>query len=210
MKKTKIGIMGGTFNPIHNGHIALAKAAYEFCSLDEVWFMPSGVSYLKEQDEIVSGAHRLEMTRLAILNERNFYCSDFEVLRSGNTYTAETLKELHKMHKEYEFYFILGADSLFGLSKWKEPEVISKLCTLVSVVRNDVDNEELSAQKALLEEQFKAKVVLVPFDKVDISSSDIREKLLRGQSVENLLPKDVLRYIREHNLYQEELADGRA
>lgn len=202
MKKTRIGIMGGTFNPIHNGHIALAKAAYEFCSLDEVWFMPSGVSYLKDQKEVVRGEHRLEMTRLAVLNEHNFYCSDFEVLRSGNTYTAETLKELHNMYEDYEFYFILGADSLFGLPKWKEPETISKLCKLVTVIRDDVDKEELSAQKALLEEQFKARVVLVPFDKVDISSSDIRRKLLRGQSVEGLLPENVMLYIREHNLYQ--------
>ena len=96
----KIGIMGGTFNPIHNGHVALAQAAYEFCQLDEVWFMPSGCSYMKSKDNVVAGEERLEMTRLAIEGISYFKCSDLEVKRAGNTYTAETLEILNELYPE--------------------------------------------------------------------------------------------------------------
>lgn len=203
MKRRKIGIMGGTFNPIHNGHVALAQAAYDYCDLDEVWFMPSGVSYLKEQDNVVSGAHRLEMTRLAIEGCPYFGCSDMEVYRKGNTYTADTLRLLHEKYPEDEFYFIMGADSLFGLPGWREPEAIAGLCTLVAVVRDDVDAQELQAQQLLLERALDARIILVPFCKVDISSSVIREKLQNGESVDGMVPIKVLEYIRHHDLYKE-------
>lgn len=204
MKKRKIGIMGGTFNPIHNGHIALAQAAYDYCCLDEVWFMPSGVSYLKSNDKIASGAERFEMTCLAVEDIPYFCCSDIEISREGNTYTVDTLRFLKKMYPEDEFYFILGADSLFGLLKWREPRGITGLCSLVSVVRDDVNAQELQEQKRLLEEEFDASVILVPFDKMDISSSTIRERLLQGKSVKELIPEKVFDYIKQHELYGEE------
>ena len=203
MKKRKIGIMGGTFNPIHNGHIALAQAAYEFCQLDEVWFMPSGVSYLKKNDKIASGKERFEMTSLAVEDAAHFSCSDLEIRRSGNTYTVDSLRFLKKMYPEDVFFFIMGADSLFGLLKWREPRAIAELCTLVSVVRDDVDMQDLIAQKQVLEESFGAKVILVPFEKNEVSSSLIREKIRCGESVEELLPDKVLKYIKEHELYEE-------
>lgn len=205
MKRRKIGIMGGTFNPIHNGHIALAQAAYDFCCLDEVWFMPSGVSYLKIHDNVVSGVHRLAMTELAIDGCSYFKCSDMEVFRKGNTYTADTLRLLHDMYPADDFYFIMGADSLFGLPGWKEPEVIAGLCTLVAVSRDDMDVQQLQAQKTLLEHTLDARVILVPFNKIDISSSVIREKLQKGESVESMVPIKVLEYIGQHDLYKETL-----
>lgn len=203
MRRRKIGIMGGTFNPIHNGHIALAQAAYDYCCLDEVWFMPSGIPYLKEQDNVVSGAHRMEMTRLAIEGCPYFGYSNMEVCRKGNTYTADTLRLLHEMHPEDDFYFIMGADSLFGLPGWREPEVIAGLCTLVAVVRDDVDAQELQSQQLLLERTLDARIILVPFCKVDISSSVIREKLQNGESVDDMVPIKVLDYIYQHGLYKE-------
>lgn len=204
MKKRKIGIMGGTFNPIHNGHIALAQAAYDYCCLDEVWFMPSGVSYLKSNDKIASGSERFEMTCLAVEDIPYFCCSDIEISREGNTYTVDTLRFLKKMYPEDEFYFILGADSLFGLLKWREPRGIIGICTFVSVVRDDVNAQKLQEQKRLLEEEFDASVILVPFDKMDISSSAIRERLLQGKSVKELIPEKVFDYIKQHELYGEE------
>ena len=203
MKRHKIGIMGGTFNPIHNGHIALAQAAYDFCGLDEVWFMPSGVSYLKEQKNIVSGQHRLEMTKLAVQGVPYCVSSEMEVCREGYTYTVDTLRLLHEMYPDNDFYFIMGADSLFGLPKWREPEKIADLCTLVAVARDDVDAQELQAQQLLIERTLDAHVVLVPFRKVPISSSNIREKLQKGECVADMVPAEVLRYIEQHKLYKE-------
>ncbi len=205
----KIGIMGGTFNPIHNGHIALAQAAFDYCGLDEVWFMPSGVSYLKQNDKVAPGEVRLEMTKLAIEGLVGFECSDLEVKREGNTYTADTLGILNQMYPDYEFYFIMGADSLFGLPKWKEPEKIAALCTLAAVVRDDVDQQALQSQEKLLERTLDAHIILIPFHKVDISSSKIREMLAKGEDVEEMVPTKVLSYIRQNQLYKEELACGR-
>ena len=202
MKRRKIGIMGGTFNPIHNGHVALAQAAYNFCVLDEVWFMPSGVSYLKEQNEIVSGHHRLEMTRLAVQGVPYFGVSDMEIRREGYTYTVDTLCLLREMHPDDDFYFIMGADSLFGFPKWRESETIASLCTLVAVVRDDVDTQKLQSQQQLVERTLSAHVILVPFRKVDISSSDIREKIKNGENVADIMPVGVLQYIEQHELYK--------
>ena len=199
----KIGIMGGTFNPIHNGHIALAQAAFDYCGLDEVWFMPSGVSYLKKNDKIAASEDRMEMTRLAIEGLPCFRCSNLEVSREGNTYTADTLEILNEMYPECEFYFIMGADSLFGLSSWKEPEKIAALCTLVAVVRDSVNIQELQSQQKLLERTLNARIVLVPFHKMNISSSIIREKILNGENVDDMVPVNVLSYIRQNQLYKE-------
>ncbi len=204
MKKKKIGIMGGTFNPIHNGHIALAKAAYEYCNLDEVWFMPSGISYQKNRSEIVSGEHRLKMTGLAIEEYPYFSCSDVEVRREGNTYTADTLRLLCDRYPEYAFFFIMGADSFLGLPHWQRPDEIAKLCTLTAVVRDDVDVTELKNQAEYVRKTLNAQVVLVPFKKVDISSSDIRNKLQNHDSVIGLLPDKVATYIRQNKLYSKE------
>jgi nicotinate-nucleotide adenylyltransferase len=204
----KIGIMGGTFNPIHNGHISLAKAAYEYCKLDEVWFMPSGCSYMKNKNDIASGEDRLEMTRLAIKGIPYFKCSDLEVKRSGNTYTAETLEILNGMYPEYKFYFILGADSLFGLPKWKQPEKIAALCTLATVIRDDVNLQELEVQKQYLENTFHANIILLPFNKIDISSSLVREKLEKGEDVDGIIPEKVMLYIEEKHLYKKENVNG--
>lgn len=201
MKNKKIGIMGGTFNPIHYGHIALAKAAYEYCELDEVWFMPSGISYQKQQQHVVSGTHRLQMTRLAIQDYPYFRCSDLEVSRQGYTYTADTLRQLSDEYPQYEFYFIMGADTLFGLPKWQKPEVIAALCTMIAVVRDDVDTIELQSQQKYLEKTLDAHIILVPFKKVDISSSGIRDMLKRHDSVAEMLPEQVLEYIRCNRLY---------
>lgn len=204
----KIGIMGGTFNPIHNGHIALAKAAMDHCGLHEVWFMPSGYSYFKNRAEIVTGEDRINMTRLAIDGYPFFKYSDLEVKREGNTYTVDTLEELNKLYPADEFYFIMGADSLLALTKWKDPDRIAMLCTLVAVVRDDVNMQELESGQKYLEKTLNARIILVPFKKVNISSSTIRKKLSNEETVEEMLPPKVLAYIYENQLYEGTYTNG--
>lgn len=201
MKRYKIGIMGGTFNPIHNGHILLAQAAYEYCSLDKVLFMPSGVSYLKEQSEILTAQDRMNMTLLAVEAFEQFDCSDLEVKREGNTYTVDTLRELNTLYPDNDFYFIMGADSFMALDTWKEPEEIAKLCTIVTVIRDDVDHSELEIRKEELQNKWGASIVLMPFAKTDISSSQIRRNVRQGLDVAGLMPSKVEAYIRQRNLY---------
>lgn len=132
-----IGIMGGTFNPIHIGHIEIAKAAYRQYYLDEVWFMPNHIPAYKSEDMIVSGADRLAMVELAIQDISYFKASDFELKREGNTYTAETMERLNRKYPEETFYFIMGADSLFYFDKWKNAEIILQYATLLAAPRDE-------------------------------------------------------------------------
>ena len=125
---TKIGIMGGTFNPIHNGHIALANAAYKEFSLDKILFMPSGKSYMKQH--VLDDAKRVIMVQKAIEAIPYFELSTLEVERSGNTYTSETLQQLTQQNPEVHYYFIMGADSLFHIETWKNPDIIFSLSTI--------------------------------------------------------------------------------
>ena len=138
----KIGIMGGTFNPIHNGHIALAQKAYEDLKLDKVLFMPSGTSYLKQN--VLSAKHRVEMVRRAILPYSYFELSLIEVNRAGNTYTYETLQQLKCENPNIEYYFIIGADSLFNIDGWKCPERLLKTCTILAAYRDGKTNTSIA------------------------------------------------------------------
>lgn len=203
MKVKKIGIMGGTFNPIHNGHIALAKKALFGCSLDEVWFIPSGISYQKINDNVIPGHHRLEMVRIAIAEEKEFLVSDIELKREGNTYTVDTMISLTETYPEYEFYFIMGADSLYGFPKWKNPRKISELCKLIVVIRDRINLKELKEYAEELEKRFNTEIFVIPFEKMDISSRYIRSCIKEKISVNDFMPKKVMDYISENKLYIE-------
>ena len=129
----KIGIMGGTFNPIHNGHIIIAQKAYALVPLDKVLFMPSGTSYMKKN--VLETSKRIAMVDLAISSYPNFALSTLETDRTGNTYTSETLEILTKLEPDSQYYFIIGADSLFQIESWRKPEKIFALSTLICAVR---------------------------------------------------------------------------
>ena len=118
---SKIGILGGTFNPIHNGHLLLAEQARCFYGLDQVLFIPSGCSYMKRQEEILPGEIRFQMVQLAIADNPYFCVSDMEIVREGNSYTCETITRLHAQYPEDELYYIVGADTLFQMEFWKNP-----------------------------------------------------------------------------------------
>lgn len=198
----KTGIMGGTFNPIHLGHLLLAEQAREFTGLDEVMFMPSGNSYMKDSSEIASGEHRLAMTELAIEDNPFFSLSTLEMERGGATYTCDTLRILHQKHPRTQFYFILGADNLFSIENWKDPEIILGSCHLIVTARGDSKEADIEKQASHLEQKYHTQVILLPERKIDISSSEIRERLSKGKSVRYMVPDKVLTYIKEHQLYR--------
>ena len=203
IQKSKVGIMGGTFNPVHNGHLLLAEQAREYCNLDEILFMPSGNSYMKEQGEIPDGDTRISMTALAIEDNPYFALSTIEVERKGPTYTCETLAELKKLHPETEYYFIVGADNLFSIETWWKPEEILAGCTLIVAARGDKEESAIINKAAELKEKYKARILLLPERRFDVSSTEIREKIKRGESVRYLLPDKVITYIEKNRLYKE-------
>lgn len=202
IQKKRIGIMGGTFNPIHNGHLFLAEQAKEYCSLDEVLFMPSGNSYMKESDEILDGQIRISMTALAIEDNPDFSLSSIETERKGATYTYDTLEELKQKHPETQYYFIVGADNLFSMEKWWKIEEILTSCILVAAARGKKSEKEIARKAAELTEKYHAQIIILPEKRFDISSTEIRERLGRGASVKYMIPDKVLTYIEKNQLYK--------
>lgn len=198
----KIGILGGTFNPIHNGHILLGQVALKQLNLDEIWFMPSGQTNLKRNLYILSKEHRRNLILLSIEEYPNFYLSELELNRAGTTYTYETLMELKKLYPQDLFYFILGADCLFSIEKWKEPSKIMSQAILVSAIRGDSNINELSAQAKYLINKYGASIELLKFDKINISSTEIRTKIFNNEPLSGMVPEKVADYIYEHHLFK--------
>lgn len=199
----KIGIMGGTFNPIHNGHLTLAATAKAAASLDEVWFMPSGLPAHKENNELLPAKERLAMVQLAIAEKEGFVASSFEIDRPGFTYTADTMVALKEEYPEHEFFFIIGGDSLMKFHHWVKPEVISAHTTLLAAGRDNFTSEELLHQSLELKQLFGTKVILLDMPAIDISSKQIRNFCRQKQydAIKKYLPETVLKFIAEHKLY---------
>ena len=197
----RIGIMGGTFNPIHNGHLAIADKAREQFALDEILFMPCGEPYMKAAQKVEAARIRAEMTALAIQEEPYFILSMIEIEHSGNTYTYETLERLKQENPNTEYYFILGADSLFQITKWAKPERIFANCRLLAAVRDDKTVADMETQIGRLKEEYQAVIFLLKIDCMDISSSQIRRKVADGISIEADVPAAVRAYIEEKGLY---------
>lgn len=200
-----IGIMGGTFDPIHNGHLLIGRQAYEEYGLDKVWFMPSGKPPHKTDHRIADAKDRCEMVRLAIEKYPFFELSDFEIRRAGNTYTAETLHLLHEVYPEHRFFFIIGADSLYQLERWYHPEEVTAQTILLVAGREYEDAVcTMEEQAAHLKEKYHADIRFLHCEEVDISSGELREMEARGKRIYKYVPEPVERYIRAHGLYQEQ------
>ncbi len=203
MKKRKVGIMGGTFDPIHVGHLILGESAYEQFGLEEVLFMPSGnPPHKKNREGRATLQERIEMVRLAIEGNLHFTLSLEEAHENGYTYTKETLTRLTREHPDTEYYFIMGADSLLSFEKWREPEEISKLASLVVAVRDGIDDTELDCKIAQVKEHFAADIYKLTTPNMDVSSKMLRRRIAGGQTVRYYLPDTVLQYIRKKQLYQ--------
>lgn len=195
--------MGGTFNPIHMGHLLLAEWVKNEAGLEEIWLVPNGVSYMKESQEVAPAEDRLRMTELAIKRNRSFKCLDLEVKRGGYTYSYETLEELTRAYPGDTFYFILGADCLFTLETWKYPERIFQCCKLIAAVRDDVSLETMTEKKEELEQRYGGEILLLPFVRMSLSSTKIRERIRQGKSVRYMVPDSVLTYIEGKRLYKQ-------
>ena len=198
----KIGILGGTFNPIHVGHLLLAQNALEYCGLDEVLIMPSGCSYFKNPMEVAPTADRVNMTALAIEDNDRFELSRIEADREGNSYTFETLDILCEQNPDTRYYYIIGADTLFSMETWKKPDAIFNKCTVVCARRNNLTENELEDKAGYLREHFKADVILMDIDEIPISSTFIRKQISQGKSCRYYLDDKVIKYIKEHELYK--------
>lgn len=197
--KRKIGIMGGTFNPIHIGHLILAQKAYEEYGLDEIIFITSGDPPHKQVSHI-SATMRGEMTRLAVEDNPIFHYSDMEIKREGYSYTYLTLLELREIHADAELYFLLGADSLFYLEKWKRPDIIMQNAVILAANRN-TNNEQLYNKIDELKRDYDADIRIIDMPNIDVSSSFIRHMVNIGRSVKYYVPDSVIDYIKENNLY---------
>ena len=210
-----VGIMGGTFNPIHIGHLKIAQAAYEQYHLDEVWFMPNHIPGYKSKSGLLDGATRLQMVDLAIHNYPYFKSSDFELMRTGNTYTAETMQLLSKDYPDIQFYFIIGEDSLNYFDKWWKPEVILSHAKILSAPRDNSSKQSMNKRIQELHEMFGDNH-FYPIDcpQIDCSSSEIRRQLealnydelsakqLTRISNQLYLVPEVLQYIITKQLYK--------
>ena len=206
---SRIGIMGGTFNPIHKGHIQIAQGAYEQYHLDAVWFMPNHIPAYKATDELVSEIDRLAMVELAIREIPYFCSSDYELQREGNTYTWETLQGLKGEYPDNEFYFIMGADSLMYFDKWVHPERIVSMAHILVAARDHSSDEQLQAKIMQLEQLYScADFHILRCEEIDCSSSKLRQKLAAGNPdnlsgyIRSYLDPAVLRYIQDKRLYR--------
>ena len=198
----KLGIFGGTFNPVHNGHMRIAALAYEAFKLDRILMIPSGISYFKAGQYIPDGKVRYEMCRLAASGHGFIEVSDIEIKREGNSYTYETLRELKKSFGDADFYYILGADSLFELRTFKNPEEILKSCHLLVSARDDYDSKALRALVKSYEKDFDAVISVFNASNIDISSNMIRNMVKNGEDISDLVPPLVSEFINEKKLYR--------
>lgn len=199
--KRKIGILGGTFNPIHIGHLILAENAFHFCHLDEVLIMPTGCSYLKNQSEIASKTDRINMVSLAIGNNKHFSISTIETEREGNSYTAETLSQLKEQNPENDYFYIIGDDTLFSIETWYKPEIVFDLSTIVVAPRDCNCIDTINTKIEDLTQKYNAQIIVLNTPNIDISSHMLRDRIKNGASARYYIPDDVLSYIEKNKLY---------
>lgn len=201
-KSKKVGILGGTFNPIHTGHLILAEHAYSEFDLDEILFIPTGVSYFKDPKIVADKKIRLDMTSAAIENNSHFALSTIETDRPGNSYTYETLEILKNQNPNTEYYLIAGADTLFQIDSWKNPDIIMKNAILLVSVREGQSLDELKAQANKLIDKYSADIRILECPYIDISSTAIRKRIAEGKSVKYMVADSTLEYIEKNGLYK--------
>lgn len=195
----RIGVLGGSFDPPHTGHLALAKAAREHLQLDEVLFLPANQNPLKTRRSYANAKQRLAMVQRLVQGQPGLAVSDMEITRGGVSYTVDTIGEL-LMVQPADYWFLMGADALKALPQWKSPARLLRLCRLGVAVRPPVTESDVLAR---VPPDFRAKVDVVKMTPLDVSSTEIRARLAKGQNVSPWLAPEVLRYIGENGLYKE-------
>lgn len=203
MEKRRVGIMGGTFDPIHIGHLILGEAAYEQLSLDKVLFMPAGnPPHKQNRPGRASDAQRVEMVRRAISFNPHFELSLTEMNEEGYTYTYRTLEHLKEENPDTEYYFIIGADSLFDFHLWMKPQRICQACTVVVATRNHIANQDFDNRIKELTKRYKGNFLRLDTLNMDVSSGNIRQWIHEGKSVRYYLSDEVRSYIQKEKIYQ--------
>jgi len=196
-----IGVLGGTFDPIHLGHLIIAEEARGRLGLAEVLFVPTGEPWLKANNFISPAEHRVQMVRLAIADEPSFKLSTMEIERAGPSYTVDTITELKgQFGAGGKLFFILGWDNLMQLPQWHEPSGLVTMCRLVPVPRVGYPSPDFNSLEAAIP-GLSQSVVLLDTPQIEISSSEIRDRVARGLSIHHLVPEPVEKYIKQHKLY---------
>ena len=195
----RLGIMGGTFNPVHCGHICIADIARRELALDEVRFMPSGDPPHKSVG--VSGVQRLEMVRLAVSGHTGFTISDMEIRRRGHSYTCDTLREINEREPDADIYFILGDDMFMNIDTWRHPEEIMRRAALAVAPRPGEDGRRVMAMRDRLTKEYGARVCVLSDSGPDLSSTEVRRRVMQGGDISSLVPDKVAGYIAQNGLY---------
>ena len=198
----RIGVFGGTFDPVHMGHLAVAEEVRERLVLEEVLFVPAGQPWLKSGQDVSSGHHRLEMVKLAVASNSHFRALDIEIRRPGPSYSADTLEELEKdWNWQAELHFLVGADAIMEMARWQRPGRIFELATVVGIARPGFEVLNCDALD-MIQAEASQKVALVDGPLVSISGAEIRKRISRGHSIKYLVPASVEAYINEKGLYK--------
>lgn len=193
----KVGLLGGSFDPVHNGHLYLAEQALGFFNLDEVWWIPARQNPHKIEEPETDASLRLKMVEKAIAPYPNYRLFDLECKKEGPSYTIETIQKLKRDYPEAQFYLLLGSDALEGLSKWKEIDKIFNLTNIVVFVRGEaLEAPGLSREQ---QEWIHSHTINIPIK--EVSSTEIRERLALGEDCSHLLPDEILDFIRQNQLY---------
>ncbi|MBU5427197.1 nicotinate-nucleotide adenylyltransferase [Tissierella pigra] len=204
----KIAVMGGTFDPIHNGHLIAAEYARTSLKLDKVIFIPSGVHPFKNNRNITEGKKRLDILSLAIESNKYFDISNIEINREGTTYTIDTIRALKEIYREDEIYFIIGSDIIFEIVQWKGFQELIELCNFILLYRLGKNEDKIENKIEELNRLYGLKFEKVNAPLIEISSTEIRERVKRDLSIKYLVPEIVEGYIYKHKLYSRENING--
>jgi nicotinate-nucleotide adenylyltransferase len=198
---TRLGVYGGSFDPVHLGHLLLAEVCREACTLDRVLFVPCGQSPHKPRGAAASGQQRVEMLELAVAGNSHFGVSRIEIDRSGPSFTVETLRQLRAEQPHAELFFLMGADSLVDLPLWREPHEILELATVVAVNRGGqacVSRDDLESKLGPI---VRERLQFVTMPAIELSATDLRDRAQSHRSLRFRIPRAVEEYIRQHQLY---------
>ncbi|SES74458.1 nicotinate-nucleotide adenylyltransferase [Natronincola peptidivorans] len=199
----KYGIVGGTFDPIHIGHLFIGETALEQLNLDKIFYIPTGNPPHKDQQKVTSSYHRLSMTSLAIKNNPGFVLSEIEINRTGLSYTVDTIYNmLDKYGENVELYFIIGTDAFMEIETWKNYVALFNMIKIVVVTRIGFNNKGFQEKIQFYSREYNAEIIKMPIPILEISSSDIRERIKRGKSIKYLVSESVEAYIKSNKLYE--------
>lgn len=201
----RYGIIGGTFDPIHNAHLYIAYEAKKQLALDNIVFIPTGIQPLKVENKVTDSAVRYNMVNLAIEPYEEFLISDYEIKKNGVSFTHETLEYFKTNYnsEDAELFFITGADCLINIDKWKDVHKILSLCNFVVFSRGGVNLEDIKKKKEEVEEKYNCNIIFLELNELEISSTDIRNRVKDGRRIDFFVPEKVNKFIIENGLYKE-------